>query len=108
MRIDICGLGRGDGHYIGENRDKLMMKLSAFSPSDAYPLWDHKRHTGKCIVEFGTDWAGFHNAMLFEKHFKLRGAGRCDWGKRKRTSVEVHGWVAMELDFNRPGKVEIF
>ncbi|KAJ4776576.1 XH/XS domain-containing protein [Rhynchospora pubera] len=92
-----------DGRFVGDNRDELILKLSEFNPSDVHPLGDHKGHTGKCIVEFGTDWIGFRNAMSFVKHFQSRGVGRRDWGKNKQTSEEMHGWVATELDFNSGG-----
>ncbi|KAJ3691203.1 hypothetical protein LUZ61_020367 [Rhynchospora tenuis] len=97
-----------DGRFVGDNRDQLITKLSAFNPSDVHPLGDHKGHTGKCIVEFGTDWNGFRNAMSFVKHFQSRGVGRSDWGANKLTSEEIHGWVATELDFNSKGIIGEF
>lgn len=95
---------QGD-EYMGKTADEIKEIISQFNPFEVCPLWDSKGHTGRCIVDFGADWDGFHNAMSFDKHFQSRGVGRLKWQDREHKSKEVHGWIAMEVDFNRSGLV---
>lgn len=93
------------GQYTGKTADEIKEMISNFNPSEVFPLLDHRGHTGRCIVDFGADWGGFRNAMSFDKHFQSRGVGRLKWQEREHKSKEVHGWIAMEVDFNRSGQV---
>jgi XS domain/XS zinc finger domain len=95
---------KGD-KYTGMTADEIKEMISQFNPSEVFPVWDCKGHTGKCIVDFSADWDGFRNAMSFDKHFHSSGVGRLSWKQWDNKSKEVHGWIAMEVDFNRSGLV---
>ncbi|KAJ3672438.1 hypothetical protein LUZ60_007159 [Juncus effusus] len=87
--------------YESPNPNQVKDILSPFKPLDFYPLTDQKGHLGKCIVDFGTEWSGFHNAVSFENHFKSKGRGRDGYRETKeKKKREICGWMAKEEDYN--------
>ncbi|GFQ01958.1 protein involved in de novo 2 [Phtheirospermum japonicum] len=94
-----------DGRYVGESGSKLRDQLAnrGFNPARVRTLWDlTSGHSGSALVEFRKDWAGFTNAMSFEKAYEASHRGKSDWvaEKEKKLSGDLYGWVARAEDYN--------
>ncbi|KAL3650164.1 hypothetical protein CASFOL_006567 [Castilleja foliolosa] len=94
-----------DGRYVGESGSKLRDQLTirGFNPTRVRTLWDLTLgHSGSAIVEFRKDWAGFTNAVSFEKAYEANRRGKSDWltEKEKRSPDDLYGWIARAEDYN--------
>ncbi|KAK1441459.1 hypothetical protein QVD17_07368 [Tagetes erecta] len=92
-----------DGRYVGKSgsnlRDTLTMK--GFNPTRVIPLWNFRGHSGCALVEFKKDWAGFNNAISFEKAYEADHHGKRDWKvNHNDLKDETYGWVARADDYN--------
>ncbi|XP_024927008.3 factor of DNA methylation 4 isoform X1 [Ziziphus jujuba] len=90
-----------DDRHVGESGSKLRNELmrEGFNPVKVHPLWSWKGHSGFAIVEFNKDWAGFKNAMSFEKSFEVKHCGKRDYYVEKNRGEKLFGWVAREDDY---------
>ncbi|KAF5799976.1 putative XS domain-containing protein [Helianthus annuus] len=89
-----------DGRYVGKSgsnmRDQLTMR--GFNPTRVHPLWNFRGHSGCAVVEFNKGWAGFNNAMSFEKAYEADHHGKRDW-KIASDKTDIYGWVARADDY---------
>lgn len=90
-----------NGKYVGESGKKLREEWisQGYNPVKIHPLWNHRGHSGYAIVEFGKDWTGFNNAMMFEKAFEVNHHGKRDWNTRKPRGDKLYAWIARNEDF---------
>ncbi|KAL8199831.1 hypothetical protein R6Q57_013399 [Mikania cordata] len=92
-----------DGCYVGKSGSNLRdtLTIRGFNPTRVIPLWNFRGHSGCAIVEFKKDWAGFNNAMSFEKAYEADHHGKRDWKVNKNDlKDEIYGWVARSDDYN--------
>ncbi|KAJ7980848.1 factor of DNA methylation 1-like [Quillaja saponaria] len=91
-----------DGRHVGESGSKLRDDLArkGFNPLRVHPLWSRLGHSGLAIVEFDKDWAGFNNAMSFEKSFEVDHCGKRDYYGTGKLGDKLYGWVARDDDYN--------
>lgn len=96
-----------DGKYVGESGRKLREEWVAqgYNPVKFHPLWSARGHSGFAIVEFERDWAGFTNAMTFEKAFETDKHGRKDWSLARHKGDKLYAWIARADDYNARGLV---
>ncbi|KAI3809055.1 hypothetical protein L1987_25022 [Smallanthus sonchifolius] len=90
-----------DGRYVGKSgsnmRDHLTMR--GFNPTRVHPLWNFRGHSGCAVVEFNKGWAGFNNAMSFEKAYEADHHGKRDWKVASDPKTDIYGWVARADDY---------
>ncbi|KAK9734817.1 hypothetical protein RND81_04G164900 [Saponaria officinalis] len=91
-----------NGRYVGESGSKLRDELAkkGFNPVKVIPLWTHEGHSGFAVVNFNKDFAGFGNAMSFEKSFESEQCGRRAWYTSRSRGDKLYGWMAREVDFS--------
>lgn len=96
-----------DGRYIGESGSKLKeeFKNKGFDPLKVQPLWNRSGHSGFAIVEFKTDWAGFKNAITFDKNFEVNHHGKKDFHAAKNLGDNLYGWIARDDDYYSKGLI---
>ncbi|CAM8892007.1 unnamed protein product [Rhodiola kirilowii] len=68
-----------------------------FNPLKFVPLWNFKGFSGFALLEFGNDWDGLANAMMFEKSFEAQHRGKREW---KRNGDRIYGWIARQDDYD--------
>ena len=90
-----------DGRYVGESGSNMRDYLTTrgFNPTRVHPLWNFRGHSGCAIVEFRKDWAGFNNAMSFEKAYEADHHGKRDWMASNDPKSGIYGWVARSEDY---------
>lgn len=95
------------GQHVGESGSKLRDELTreGFNPVRVHPLWNRGGHSGFAIVEFNKDWAGFQNAIAFEKRFQVDHCGKEDYYVEKNRGEKLFGWMAREDDYKSRGIV---
>lgn len=93
------------GKRVGESATRIKEQLSQFNPLKVHALWNFKGHTGTAVVDFSSDWAGFKDAMAFEKYFEARRFGKKDWDDQKSRGDDMYGWIARSDDYNSEGHV---
>ncbi|EOA25333.1 hypothetical protein CARUB_v10018651mg [Capsella rubella] len=91
-----------DGRSAGESGSKLRDGYiqRGFNPTRVRPLWNHWGHSGTAIVEFNKDWNGLHNALLFDKAYRVDGHGKKDWLKKDGPKSGLYAWIARADDYN--------
>ncbi|KAL8233565.1 hypothetical protein R6Q59_019665 [Mikania micrantha] len=92
-----------DGCYVGKSGSNLRdtLTIRGFNPTRVIPLWNFRGHSGCAVVEFKKDWAGFNNAMSFEKAYEADHHGKRDWKVNKNDLKDgIYGWVARSDDYN--------
>lgn len=91
-----------DGRYVGESGSKLRdeFRSKGFNPLKVHPLWSRRGHSGFAVVEFYKDWAGFKNAIMFEKSFEVDHHGKKDFYAVKNLGDKLYGWIARDDDYN--------
>ncbi|XP_031287541.1 factor of DNA methylation 4-like [Pistacia vera] len=94
-----------DGRYVGESGSKLWeeFKNKGFDPLKVLPLWNRSGHSGVAVVEFNKDWAGFKNAINFEKSFEVSHHGKKDFCAAKNLGDNLYGWIARDDDYYSKG-----
>lgn len=94
-----------EGKKVAESGSKLRDEFlrKGFNPLKVFPLWGYRGHTGFAIVEFKNDWAGFNNAMSFEKSFEVEHCGKRDYYGHENPGNKLYGWVARSDDYNSRG-----
>lgn len=90
-----------DGRYVGESGSKLRdeFRSKGFNPLKVHPLWSFRGHSGFAVVEFNKDWAGFRNAIMFEKSFEVDHHGKKDFYAVKNLGDKLYGWIARDDDY---------
>lgn len=93
--------------YVGESGRKLKEEWisQGYNPVKVHPLWNHGGHSGYAVVEFGKDWAGFNNAMIFEKAFEVNHHGKRDWYTRRPRGDKLYAWIARNEEFLSKGLI---
>ena len=96
-----------NGKRVAESGAKLRDELSrkGFSPQKVNPIWSYKGHTGFAIVEFKNDWAGFNNAMSFEKSYEVEHCGKRNYYGDRNLGSKLYGWVARRDDYYARGSI---
>ncbi|KAK2643022.1 hypothetical protein Ddye_024785 [Dipteronia dyeriana] len=91
-----------DGKYVGESGSKLRdeFRNKGFNVLKVQPLWNYKGHSGYAVVEFDKEWAGFKDAIIFEKSFEVDHHGKKDYYAEKNRGDKPYGWVARDDDYN--------
>lgn len=91
-----------DGRCVGESGSKLRdeFRSKGFNPLKVHPLWSRRGHSGFAVVEFNKDWAGFKNAIMFEKSFEVDHHGKKDFYAVKNLGDKLYGWIARDDDYN--------
>nr|POF06094.1 protein involved in de novo 2 [Quercus suber] len=94
-----------EGKKVAESGSKLRDEFlrKGFNPLKVFPLWGYRGHPGFAIVEFKNDWAGFNNAMSFEKSFEVEHCGKRDYYGHENPGNKLYGWVARSDDYNSRG-----
>lgn len=88
--------------YAGESGNKIKEELvcKGFNPHKVEPLWNFRvGFTGFAIVQFGKEWEGFRNAIMFEKHFEVNQCGKRDYDAARNRGDKLYGWVAKQEDY---------
>ncbi|KAL1220046.1 Factor of DNA methylation 4 [Cardamine amara subsp. amara] len=91
-----------DGRYAGESGSKLKEELASkgFNPLKVASLWQGRvGFTGFALVDFGKEWEGFRNAIMFEKHYEVNQCGKRDYDAARDRGDKIYGWVAKDDDF---------
>ncbi|KAK0603228.1 hypothetical protein LWI29_002688 [Acer saccharum] len=90
-----------DGTYHWESGSKLRDELRSkgFNALKVHHLGNFKGFSGFSIVEFGSDWDGFKNAIMFEKSFEVDNCGKKDYYAAKNREDNRYGWVARKDDY---------
>ncbi|KAI3735571.1 hypothetical protein L6452_15077 [Arctium lappa] len=90
-----------DGRYVGKSGSSMRdyMTTRGFNPTMVHPLWNFCGHSGCAVVEFRKDWAGFNNAMSFEKAYEADHHGKRDWKANNDPKSGIDGWVACNEDY---------
>ncbi|KAL5698885.1 hypothetical protein ACHQM5_029864 [Ranunculus cassubicifolius] len=84
----------GDEHYIKK-------EFARFRPTRVQTMWNSEKKIGYAVLDFSRDWAGFRDAMAFEKDYEERSHGRKYWNKRKSDpGSRRYGWFARAEDYN--------
>ncbi|KAL3506824.1 hypothetical protein ACH5RR_032206 [Cinchona calisaya] len=96
-----------NGKYVGESGRKLRENWVAqgYNPVKVHPLWSFRGHSGYAIVEFDRDWAGFKNAITFEKSFEVNFHGKRDWYTKRVRGDELYAWIARDEEFHSKGLI---
>lgn len=96
-----------NGKYVGESGKKLREEWisQGYNPVKVHPLWNHRGHSGFAIVEFGKDWTGFNNAMMFEKVFEVNHHGKRDWYTRRPRGDKLYAWIARNEEYLSTGLI---
>ncbi|CAK9188252.1 unnamed protein product [Ilex paraguariensis] len=91
-----------DGRYVGASGRQLREEWvsKGYNPLKVHPLWSFRGHSGYAIVEFNKDWAGFKNAMTFEKAFEMDNHGKRDWYAPRRKGDKQYAWIARDEEYN--------
>ncbi|KAF9590041.1 hypothetical protein IFM89_030191 [Coptis chinensis] len=58
-----------------------------------------EKRQGKVHRKFSKDWAGFGNAISFEKSFEADHLGQMDWLATERHGSKLYGWITQEDDY---------
>ncbi|KAL5814473.1 hypothetical protein ACOSQ4_025114 [Xanthoceras sorbifolium] len=90
-----------DGTYIWESSSKLRdeFRRKGFNALKVHHLGNFKGFSGFTIVDFGNDWDGFKNAIMFEKSFEVDSRGKKDYYAAKNLGDKRYGWVARKDDY---------
>ncbi|CAM8894291.1 unnamed protein product [Rhodiola kirilowii] len=80
----------------GSNIREYLVRL-CFNPLKFVPLWNFAGFSGFALLEFGKDWDGLANAMMFEKSFEAQHRGKREW---KRNGDRICGWIARQDDYD--------
>ncbi|KAK0605415.1 hypothetical protein LWI29_026486 [Acer saccharum] len=98
-----------DGKYVGESGSKLRdeFRNKGFNVLKVQPLWNYEGHSGYAVVEFDKEWAGFKDAIIFEKSFEVDHHGKKDYYAEKNRGDKPYGWVARDDDYNSKNLVGI-
>ncbi|KAK4851187.1 hypothetical protein QYF36_013067 [Acer negundo] len=90
-----------DGTYNWVSGSKLRDELRSkgFNALKVHHLGNFKGFSGFSIVEFGSDWDGFKNAIMFEKSFEVDNRGKKDYYAAKNLEDNRYGWVARKDDY---------
>ncbi|KAJ4958775.1 hypothetical protein NE237_025886 [Protea cynaroides] len=84
----------------------LKEELSKYKLLEVHTLWKEEDPTAYAIVNFRKDWAGFKDAMEFEKAFEANHHGKKDWNERRQDpDPNIYGWFARADDYNSEGPV---
>lgn len=96
-----------NGKYVAESGRKLREDWvsKGYNPVRVHPLWNFKGHSGFAIVEFNRDWAGFGNAITFEKAFEVDRHGKRDWYAKKHEGGELYAWIARDEEYHSKGLI---
>lgn len=94
-----------DGRFVGDSGRKLKEEWEAqgYNPVKVHPMWNFKGHSGFAIVEFERNWAGFTNAMTFEKAFEAKKQGKRDWSSARHRGNKLYAWIARADDYTARG-----
>lgn len=93
--------------YVGESGKKLKDEwvIKGYNPVRVHPLWSSRGHSGLAIVEFNRDWAGFKNAITFEKAFEVDLHGKRDWYAKRDKGDKLYAWIARDEEFYSKGLI---
>lgn len=92
-----------DGKYVAESGSKLRDELrnkGFLQVLKVHPLWNYLGHSGFALVDFGKEWSGFKDAILFDKSFEVEHQGKIDYYTRTNRGDKLYGWVARDDDFH--------
>lgn len=97
-------------NYLSKPRDGdeeyIMKEFSRFRPVKVQILSNRKDQIGSAILVFSRDWAGFRDAMAFEKDYEDKDHGRKYWNKRRSDpGLRRYGWFARAEDYNSDGLI---
>ncbi|TXG74080.1 hypothetical protein EZV62_002659 [Acer yangbiense] len=86
-----------DGTYNWVSSSKLWdeFRSKGFNSLKVHNLGNFE---GYSIVEFGNDWEGFENTIMFEKSFEIDYCGKKDYFVAKNLGDKLYGWVARKDD----------
>ncbi|EXC10668.1 hypothetical protein L484_025250 [Morus notabilis] len=90
-----------NGKRVAESGSKLRDGFirKGLNPVKVIPLWNHLGHSGFAIVEFDKNWAGFENAMAFERSLDADNCGKRAYETDRNRGEKVYGWIAREDDY---------
>lgn len=95
----------GNGKELG-SREYWLKKFSKYKPLEVEIFCDDQNQTVQAVVRFDNDWAGFNNAMLFEKSFETNHHSKKEWTAQKEVpGSNIYGWFARADDYNSEGLV---
>ncbi|XP_059626605.1 factor of DNA methylation 4-like [Cornus florida] len=96
-----------EGQYVGDCGKKLREEWinQGYNPVKVHPLWSYQGHSGFAIVEFNKDWAGFKNAMTFEKSFEVKNQGKMDYYAARHKGDNLYGWIARQEEYHLKGLI---
>ncbi|CAI9759165.1 unnamed protein product [Fraxinus pennsylvanica] len=98
---EFAGLAIELPTYGARLRNDLAEK--GFNPVRVRLLWE-KQQCRYAIVEFKKDWAGFYNAMMFEKSFEADHHGKKEsYTTPYLVDNKMYCWVALDEHFNSEG-----
>ncbi|KAI6668974.1 hypothetical protein NL676_003859 [Syzygium grande] len=87
---------------VKESKTRVTGELhrKGFSFIRVQALCDYQNPSEIAVVEFGEDWLGFCNALLFERAYDADHHGRKDWYSSKQRKTGTYAWVARADDYN--------
>ncbi|XP_056168940.1 protein INVOLVED IN DE NOVO 2-like isoform X2 [Syzygium oleosum] len=87
---------------VKESKTQVTGELhrKGFSFIRVQALCDYQNPSQIAVVEFGEDWLGFCNALLFERAYDADHHGRKDWYSSKKRKTGTYAWVARADDYN--------
>ncbi|KAF5189451.1 Factor of dna methylation, partial [Thalictrum thalictroides] len=89
-----------------EDADLIKREFSKFNPVNVQTLWSRTDQKGYAIIDFYRDWAGFKDAIAFEKEFESKRRGKKNWNDWKSDpGSRWYGWVARAEDYHLEGKI---
>ncbi|PIA45763.1 hypothetical protein AQUCO_01600188v1 [Aquilegia coerulea] len=89
-----------------EDADLMKREFSKFNPVTVQTLWSRTDQKGYAIIDFNRDWAGFKDAIAFEKEFESKRRGKKNWNDWKSDpGSRCYGWVARSADYHLEGKI---
>lgn len=78
-------------------RDEL--RSNGFNVVKVHHLGTFRGFSGFSIVDFGSDWDGFKNAIMFERSFEIANRGRKNYFAERNVGHERFGWIARKEDY---------